>query len=147
MLHGGEKSIQSLSRQSTPSNIRNSHREHQGYMNSYSFHRLPGGKNSSLGNSAYQKWFLSAKHPHHLRAMLHLLTVGIGQFIVAQGTKAGLFTSGLIEQVLFVGPTEPATKRGLSGVREVNSSALVVPGALRQDSSRAHSPAHDNRPY
>ena len=35
--------------------------------------------------------------------------------------KAGLLTSGDIEQVLFVGPIEPATKRGLSAV--VNSSA------------------------
>ena len=36
---------------------------------------------------------------------------------------AGLLTSGLIEQVLFVGPTEPATKRGRSAV--ANSSAAL----------------------
>ena len=116
MLHGGEKSIQSLSRQSTPSNIRNSHREHQGYMNSYSFHRLPGGKNSSLGIQRIKNGFYQQSIHTTFEQCFHLLTVGIGQFIVAQGT---------IEQVLFVGPTEPATKRGLSGVREVNSSATL----------------------
>ncbi|CDA21322.1 unknown [Bacteroides sp. CAG:144] len=30
--------------------------------------------------------------------------------------KAGLLTSGDMEQVLLVGPTEPATNRGLSGI-------------------------------
>lgn len=125
MLHRSEKGFQSLPRQRTPSNIGNGHREHQGYMNSYSFHRLPCGKNSSLGiqrikNSFYQQ---SIHTPFEQR--FHLLTVGIGKFIVAQARKAGLFTSGLMEQVLFVGPTEPATKRGLSGVREVNSSATL----------------------
>ena len=39
---------------------------------------------------------------------------------------AGLFTSGLIEQVLFVGPTEPATNLGLSGFMAVNSSATFL---------------------
>ena len=37
--------------------------------------------------------------------------------------KAGLFTSGEIDRVLVVGPIEPATKRGRSGVLRVHSSA------------------------
>ena len=39
--------------------------------------------------------------------------------------KAGLFTSGEIEQVRFVGPNTPATKRGFSGVFAVHSSAIA----------------------
>ena len=94
MLHRSEKGFQSLPRQRTPSNIGNGHREHQGYMNSYSFHRLPYGKNSSLGiqrikNSFYQQ---SIHTPFEQR--FHLLTVGIGKFIVAQGTKGRIVHIG-----------------------------------------------------
>jgi hypothetical protein len=38
---------------------------------------------------------------------------------------AGLFTSGEIDNSLLVGPIEPATNRGRSGVRAVNSSAAA----------------------
>ena len=37
--------------------------------------------------------------------------------------NAGLLTSGEIDSVLVVGPIEPATKRGWSGVFAVHSSA------------------------
>jgi hypothetical protein len=36
-----------------------------------------------------------------------------------------LFTSGEIDRILLVGPIEPATKRGRSGVRAVYSSAAA----------------------
>ena len=47
---------------------------------------------------------------------------------VAQGTSAD------IEAVRLVGPIEPATKRGLSGLRAVNSSAALraTPAAARE---------------
>jgi len=37
----------------------------------------------------------------------------------------GLFTSGEIDSVLFIGPIAPATKRGLPGVFAVHSSAAA----------------------
>ncbi len=37
--------------------------------------------------------------------------------------NAGLFTSGEMESVRLVGPMEPATKRGRSGVFAVHSTA------------------------
>ena len=39
--------------------------------------------------------------------------------------RPGSFTSGEIERVRFVGPMAPATKRGRSGVRRVQSSAAA----------------------
>ena len=39
--------------------------------------------------------------------------------------KAGLLTSGEIDSVRFIGPIEPATKRGLSGVLRVHSSTAA----------------------
>ena len=55
-------------------------------------------------------------------------SVGGGLYAVS---AAGLFTSGLIEQVLLVGPTDPATKRGLWGVFREYSSAIsrAIPAA------------------
>ena len=39
--------------------------------------------------------------------------------------NAGLLTSGEIDRIRLVGPIEPATKRGRSGVRAVHSSAAA----------------------
>ena len=125
MLHGGEKSIQSLSRQSTPSNIRNSHREHQGYMNSYSFHRLPGGKNSSLGIQRIKNGFYQQSIHTTFEQCFHLLTVGIGQFIVAQGTKGPMSHRDSWSRSCSSVLRSLPQNGGLSGVREVNSSATL----------------------
>ncbi len=45
--------------------------------------------------------------------------------------KAGLFTSGEIEHVRDVGPSTPATKRGLSGVEYFSQAALAKRAASR----------------
>jgi hypothetical protein len=48
--------------------------------------------------------------------------------------KAGLLTSGEIERVRFIGPMEPPTNRGLSGVLAVHSStasrAILAPATF-----------------
>ena len=46
-------------------------------------------------------------------------------------SMAGSFTSGLSEQVLLVGPTEPATKRGLSGVLTASAHWRAMVAAAR----------------
>ena len=45
--------------------------------------------------------------------------------------KAGFSTSGLIEQVRPVGPTEPATKRGLSAVEKLSATSRASSAARR----------------
>ena len=55
-----------------------------------------------------------------------LLVVGVAQLSrTSCARNAGLLTSGEIDSVRFVGPIEPATKRGLSGVFAVHSSAAA----------------------
>ena len=39
---------------------------------------------------------------------------------------AGLLTSGEIEQLLFVGPTQPATKRGLLDVENSLATSFAI---------------------
>ena len=52
----------------------------------------------------------------------HLLLERVAQLVERDVRNAGLLTSGEIDRMRLVGPIEPATKRGRSGVRAVHSS-------------------------
>ena len=64
-------------------------------------------------------------------AMSITLQLDLPESLAEEARKAGLLTSGESDAVRFVGPIEPATKRGLSGVENALAARRAICAAAR----------------
>jgi hypothetical protein len=107
--HRDPEGLDGLSRQRAAALVGDGHREHQGNLDAQRVEGLVRRDDGRLGVERVEDGLDEQHVDSTLDERVDLLGVG---------------TSGEMESVLLVGPTAPATKRGLSGVRSLQARAV-----------------------
>lgn len=117
MGDGIEESVERLTGEDTSALVGDRCGDHDGEVGDVAFLQLIlNGIEGGLGIETIEDRLDEEDVDTTVEETARLLGIGFGELVEGYGAEARLLTSGDMEAVLFVGPMEPAAKRGRSGV-------------------------------